>query len=359
MNNSKKEIIFTQKDADIYLKKIDDALKWIKTKAINIAGITKIKKGLERYKNNFLNFENFNNKSLKGMIGNIETYILKVDTIKKTPNVRHVEKIFEYSDDYEDIYSSVIHIVGANCLVKVICEKNVRLDNHIMSMTNYMEYGKRHQINWQNPAIVYRFCYGIDDEMAEELKDFGIHIWSDDNFDWTLLNPKKLDIGIIDKNIVMTCCSEFTNSNEKIKIGLEGEYWERLVKYIEKNLPKTMKQKNMLEDKLKTMKKIYMTQKMYNSMEQIMDDVAGDNEKKRYAEFMKKFNVEIIDFNLSDEQTFEETSDLSSEYTNMLECAKKNKLYIFSASKSVFKSLKKKGFRVNSFLCPLVILSGM
>jgi hypothetical protein len=155
----------------------------------------------------------------------------------------------------------------------------------------------------------------------------------------------------------MILCSDFTNGSINYNSQNNSEYYKKQVEYIKNNLQKILKQKNILHDKLKSMKKIYITRLIYNNVIDVMKKMGNNNENKRFIKFMEDFNVEIIDFNVND-VTFNYGNEISNEYINMLECAKSKKLYIFSANKITQKVLKNNNYKVNTFICPLVILSG-
>ena len=131
---------YKKEDIDIYLKKIIDILDWIKKDEINISGIVKVKKNLEIYKENLLNFNNIKNSTLWRTFDKITLHSLKIDTIKKIPNVKYIDKIFKYQDNYNDIYNYTIDIIGENgdYLIKIINNKNTTLDDHLTTLAEYI-----------------------------------------------------------------------------------------------------------------------------------------------------------------------------------------------------------------------------
>lgn len=351
---------YTNENINDYIQKINNILDWIKEGAIDISGIVRIKKNLEIYKENLINYNEIKNSTLRRTFDKIDLDLLKIETVKKIPNVKYIDKIFKYYDDYDDIYNCTINIIGENgdYLIKIINDKNLTLDDHLTTLAEYIEYGKQNQVNWGNPAIIYKFNYKIDDDILEELQNFGIYVWEyNKEFNLDIVKPKLLDCALIDKNIVMILCSDFTNGSINYNSQNNSEYYKKQVEYIKNNLQKILKQKNILHDKLKSMRKIYITRLIYNNVIDVMKKMGNDNENKRFIKFMEDFNVEIIDFNVND-VTFNYGNEISNEYINMLECAKSKKLYIFSANKITQKVLKNNNYKVNTFICPLVILSG-
>ena len=351
---------YTNENINDYIQKINNILDWIKEGSIDISGIVRIKKNLEIYKENLINYNEIKNSTLRRTFDKIDLDLLKIETVKKIPNVKYIDKIFKYYDDYDDIYNCTINIIGENgdYLIKIINDKNLTLDDHLTTLTEYIEYGKQNQVNWENPAIIYKFNYKIDDDILEELQNFGIYVWEyNKEFNLDIVKPKLLDYALIDKNIVMILCSDFTNGSINYNSQNNSEYYKKQVEYIKNNLQKILKQKNILHDKLKSMRKIYITRLIYNNVIDVMKKMGNDNENKRFIKFMEDFNVEIIDFNVND-VTFNYGNEISNEYINMLECAKSKKLYIFSANKITQKVLKNNNYKVNTFICPLVILAG-